>query len=114
VRPNETGTTDPELLEAVVNALAYHGHDARCAPMILGNIRASGYEIVRSDDEHYALSVSGAAVKKGVHPHTVRAAIRRGELRAEKVGRIYLIPHWALRQWTPRSSGRPLAERGKS
>lgn len=52
-------------------------------------------------DVHFA--VSEAAAELGVHPETIRRAIRTGELKAERhmlvVGGPYLISDLALREF---------------
>ncbi|MGA3354791.1 MAG: helix-turn-helix domain-containing protein [Acidimicrobiales bacterium] len=43
-----------------------------------------------------ALSIAEAASRLGVHRQTLRAAIRRGELPAARLGRRWLVPVAAL------------------
>ncbi len=53
------------------------------------------------------VDVATAAREKGVHPHTVRAAIRRRELPARTLGRTLLILRRDMEAWSPRTAGRP-------
>lgn len=55
--------------------------------------------------------VAKAARLKGVHAHTVRAAIHAGELAARRLGRTFLIHERDLRVWQPRPVGRPATRR---
>jgi excisionase family DNA binding protein len=57
------------------------------------------------------LSVPEAAAHLGLHPHSVRLAIRDGRLKARRVGNRYWIEREALVQWQAR---RALSFRGKS
>ncbi len=43
-------------------------------------------------DERLVLSIDEAAARLGLHRQTVRAAIDRGDLRAVRVGRRWLVP----------------------
>ena len=47
-------------------------------------------------DEPIAVSIAEAAARLGIHRQTLRAAIERGDLRAVRVGRRWLIPIAAI------------------
>lgn len=47
-------------------------------------------------EERQALSIGEAARRIGVHRETLRAAIDRGDLRAVRVGRRWLVPVAAI------------------
>lgn len=55
------------------------------------------------------VDVATAAQDKGVHPHTVRSAIKTGSLPARRLGRAFLIQRSDLARWQPRPVGRPSA-----
>lgn len=46
--------------------------------------------------ERFVLTVDETAIRLGLHRHSVRAAIDRGELYAVKLGRRWLVPVEAL------------------
>ena len=46
-----------------------------------------------------ALSVNETAERLGVHPQTVRAMIKRGDLRAVRAGRRLLVPVRAIDEY---------------
>ncbi len=52
-------------------------------------------------------SVFEAATIKGCHPHTIRKAIKDGDLVARQFGRAYAIRRDSLARWEPRGVGRP-------
>lgn len=54
------------------------------------------------------VDVASAATEKRVHPHTVRSAIRSGDLPARRLGRAFLIQRSDLARWQPRPVGRPV------
>jgi excisionase family DNA binding protein len=58
--------------------------------------------------ERLTLTVNEAAAVVGVHPLTLREAIRRGEVPSVRVGRRVLIPRKALEAWLDRA-GQPVA-----
>lgn len=60
------------------------------------------------------LSVPEAAAAKGVHPHTIRAAIRAKVLPARTLARGFLIHRRDLERWEPRRVGRPRGTRGRA
>lgn len=47
-------------------------------------------------DERLVLTIAEAAARLGIHRQTLRAAIERGDLRAVRVGRRWLIPVAAI------------------
>ena len=47
-------------------------------------------------DEPIAVSIAEAAARLGIHRQTLRAAIERGDVRAVRVGRRWLIPIAAI------------------
>jgi excisionase family DNA binding protein len=47
------------------------------------------------------------AQMKNVHPETVRRAIRRGELPAQRFGQAIMIESHHAAAWNPRPVGRP-------
>lgn len=47
-------------------------------------------------DEPVAVSIAEAAARLGIHRQTLRAAIGRGDLRAVRVGRRWLVPVAAI------------------
>ena len=49
-----------------------------------------------SSDEPIVLTITEAAARLGIHRQTLRAAIERGDLRAVRVGRRWLIPVAAI------------------
>ncbi len=57
------------------------------------------------------LDVPKAAAAKGVHPHTIRAAIKNGHLPARRLARGFLVHRRDLERWQPRSVGRPRGTR---
>jgi len=59
------------------------------------------------------VDVAAAAREKGVHPHTVRAAIHSEILPARRLGRTFLIHQRDLLRWQPRGVGRPSARPGR-
>lgn len=65
--------------------------------------------VCRSGDiEHdHLLTVPEVAERRKAHPHTVRAAIRAGELAAKRIGRQYVVRDIHADAWTPRPVGRP-------
>lgn len=64
-------------------------------------------ELALGQASEVLLDVADAAQLKGVHPHTVRAAIRSGSLPARRLGRGFLIQRRDLERWAPRPVGRP-------
>jgi excisionase family DNA binding protein len=64
-------------------------------------------ELVLGGEAENLLDVHSAAGLKGVHPHTVRAAIRQSSLPARRLGRGFLIRRKDLERWQPRRAGRP-------
>ncbi len=52
------------------------------------------------------ISVTDAAKVKGCHDRTIRFAIRRGEIRAEKVGKTWSIDPDSLARWWPKEPGK--------
>lgn len=57
------------------------------------------------------LAVPAAAALKGVHPHTIRSAIRDGRLPARRLARGFLVYRRDLERWQPRPVGRPRGTR---
>lgn len=51
---------------------------------------------VFNHDERLVISLAEAAERLGIHRQTLRAAIKRGDLRAVRVGRRWLIPVAAI------------------
>lgn len=51
----------------------------------------------------FALSVVDVAVLLDCHPETVRRLIRRGELRAVRVGRLIRVPREAVTEFLARA-----------
>ncbi len=47
-------------------------------------------------EERQTLSIADAAARLGVHRQTLRAAIERGDVRAVRVGRRWLVPVAAI------------------
>jgi excisionase family DNA binding protein len=91
------------------------------APIVVQNTRLSLYhdddppqhwwwrvdELVLGDRSQVLYSVPEAASAKGVHPHTVRAAVNSGALPARRLARGFLIHRRDLERWTPARRGRP-------
>jgi excisionase family DNA binding protein len=69
---------------------------------------SAGTDVPPSEE---VLNVPGAAQLKGVHEHTVRAAIARGQLTARRLGRGFVIQRSDVLAWQPRGVGRPPIER---
>lgn len=66
----------------------------------------AGADVPQSDE---VLNVPRAADLKGVHEHTVRAAIGRGDLAARRLGRGFVMARSDVLAWQPRPVGRPPA-----
>lgn len=64
-------------------------------------------QLVLGSASELLLNVPEAAAAKGVHPHTVRAAIREGLLPARRLARGFLVHRRDLERWEPRRAGRP-------
>ena len=58
-------------------------------------------------DEPIAVSIAEAAARLGIHRQTLRAAIERGDLRAVRVGRRWLIPIAAIDELLEGRRARP-------
>lgn len=52
------------------------------------------------------ISVTDAAKLKNCHDRTIRFAIRRGEIRAEKVGKTWIVDSASLAKWAPIERGK--------
>lgn len=52
------------------------------------------------------LTVTEAAKLKGCYDRTIRFAIKRGEIRAEKVGKTWAIDRDSLARWFPKERGK--------
>lgn len=61
---------------------------------------------VRSD-EPIVLSIAEAAARLGIHRQTLRAAIERGDLRAVRIGRRWLVPIAAIDELLEGHRARP-------
>jgi excisionase family DNA binding protein len=72
--------------------------------------------VCRSGDvEHVRwLTVAEVAERRNAHPHTVRAAIKAGDLPAKRVGRVFIVTVAEADAWTPARPGRPRAALGES
>lgn len=64
-------------------------------------------EIVLGERSQTLLTVPEAVVAKGVHAHTIRAAIKSGALPARRLARGFLIHRRDLERWAPAKVGRP-------
>ena len=51
-----------------------------------------------SPDEPLVLTIAQASARLGLHRQTLRAAIDRGDLRAVRVGRRWLVPIAAIEE----------------
>ncbi len=60
----------------------------------------------RSDDP-LVFTLAEAAARLGIHRQTLRAAIERGDLRAVRIGRRWLIPVEAIEELLGGHCGRP-------
>ena len=69
-------------------------------------------ELVLGRSSSLLLSVPEAASLKEVHPHTIRAAVKSGQVPARRLARGFLIHRRDLERWEPRSVGRPRGTRG--
>ena len=49
-----------------------------------------------ASEQRQVLTIAEAAARLGIHRQTLRAAIERGDLRAVRVGRRWLIPLAAI------------------
>ena len=58
-------------------------------------------------DEPIAVSIAEAAARLGIHRQTLRAAIERGDVRAVRVGRRWLIPIAAIDELLEGRRARP-------
>ena len=58
-------------------------------------------------DEPIAVSIAEAAARLGIHRQTLRAAIERGDLRAVRIGRRWLVPVAAIDELLEAHRGRP-------
>lgn len=47
-------------------------------------------------DEPMVLTIAEAAARLGIHRQTLRAAIERGDVRAVRIGRRWLVPVTAI------------------
>lgn len=114
----DRGDPDAGTLERVARADRNY---LAAAPALLENTRISLYrdddpphhwwwkvdEIVLGEKGQVLLSVPEAARAKGVHPHTIRSAIKAGTLPARRLARGFLIHRRDLERWTPMRVGRP-------
>ena len=64
-------------------------------------------ELVLGRASEMLLDVPHAAQLKGVHPHTIRLAIKNGLLPARRLARGFLVHRRDLERWRPRRVGRP-------
>lgn len=64
-------------------------------------------ELVLGQASNLLLNVPQAAESKGVHPHTIRSAIKAGALPARRLARGFLVQRRDLERWQPRRVGRP-------
>jgi tetratricopeptide (TPR) repeat protein len=71
-------------------------------------------ELVLGETAQVLLNVPSAAELKGVHPHTIRLAIKDGLLPARRLARGFLIHRRDLERWQPRRVGRPARARTAS
>ncbi len=71
-------------------------------------------QLVLGETSSILLTVPEAAAIKGVHPHTVRAAIRAKALPARTLARGFLIHRRDLERWEPRRVGRPRGSRSQA
>ena len=55
------------------------------------------------------VSVQRAAEITGLHPETIREYLRAGRIKAQRIGRVYVIDERDLKRFlaTPRKPGRP-------
>ncbi len=58
------------------------------------------------DDDRLTLSLAEAAIRLGVHRTSLRAAIDRGEIRAVRLGRRWLVPRDAIDELLAQRSDR--------
>ncbi len=60
------------------------------------------------------VSTQQAAEITGLHPETIRRLCRQGTIRAQRIGRVYVIDERDLRRYlaNPPKPGRPRKERG--
>lgn len=72
-------------------------------------------DLVLGETGQVLLDVPAAAALKGVHPHTIRLAVKDGLLPARRLARGFLIHRRDLELWQPRRVGRPrIARRAPS
>jgi tetratricopeptide (TPR) repeat protein len=64
-------------------------------------------QLVLGRASNLLLDVPAAADLKGVHPHTIRLAIKEGRLPARRLARGFLVHRRDLERWQPRRVGRP-------
>ncbi len=57
--------------------------------------------------EPIALSITQAAARLGIHRQTLRAAIERGDVRAIRIGRRWLVPVAAIDELLEGRRARP-------
>lgn len=60
-----------------------------------------------ASEERQVLTIAEAAARLGIHRQTLRAAIERGDVRASRIGRRWLVPVAAIDELLEGRRARP-------